>query len=171
MRRVIIESPYAGEVERNKIYLRDAVLDCLSRGESPYASHGFFTSFLDDNNPAERKTGIDAGLAWSKAAELVVLYLDFGMSSGMKYALARHVQAARPIEARLLTREHFLTFDYKNYKGELARRRARVKSFYWGRTKWHPKDQILMKAHCLDRNEERNFAVSDMDIIQSGYML
>jgi hypothetical protein len=43
MKLVIIESPYAGDVEPNVAYAKAAVLDCLSRGEAPYASHLFFT--------------------------------------------------------------------------------------------------------------------------------
>ena len=39
MRRVIVESPYAGDVERNIAYVRAAMRDCLMRGEAPLASH------------------------------------------------------------------------------------------------------------------------------------
>lgn len=53
--RVLIESPYAGDVERNIHYAREAVLDCLKRGEAPYASHLFFPQVLDDLKPEERK--------------------------------------------------------------------------------------------------------------------
>ncbi len=42
MRRVVIESPYAGDVERNLRYLRLAMADCLERGEAPYASHALY---------------------------------------------------------------------------------------------------------------------------------
>lgn len=168
MRRVVIESPFAGALEANAAYLKKAVIDCLSRGESPYASHGFFTHFLDDTVPAERKAGILAGLEWAKAAEAVVYYLDRGMSSGMLFALERHTQAARKIEARLLSGETSLSFNYTNWRGESDQRRARFKSFYWGRTEYHPRDQVLMKAHCLDRNEERVFSVKDMVFLPSA---
>ena len=39
MRRVILESPYAGNVEENVAYARAAVRDSLLRGEAPIASH------------------------------------------------------------------------------------------------------------------------------------
>lgn len=42
-RLVVVESPYAGDVERNVAYAKRCVLDCLKRGEAPYASHLFFT--------------------------------------------------------------------------------------------------------------------------------
>jgi len=172
MRRVIIESPFAGDVEANTRYLKQAVIDCLTRGESPYASHGFFTHFLDDNEPSQRMAGIKAGLEWAKAADAVIYYLDRGMSQGMLFALEKHVQAARKVEVRLLQGPwDVVSFHYKNWRGEESDRRARFQGFYWGRTEWHPRDQILMKAHCLDRNEDRVFAVADMIFQPSAQVL
>lgn len=163
MRRVIIESPFAGDVEANTRYLKQAVIDCLHRGESPYASHGFFTHFLDDTNPSQRMAGIKAGLEWAKAADAVIYYLDHGMSPGMIFALEKHVQAARKVEVRLLLGPwDVLTFKYKNGSGEESDHRARFQGFYWGRIDWNPRDQIFMKAHCMDRNEDRFFLVGDM---------
>lgn len=64
MRLVVLESPYAGDVERNVRYARAAVRDCLDRGEAPIASHLLYTQpgVLDDLVPAERAMGIEAGL-------------------------------------------------------------------------------------------------------------
>ncbi len=102
MKRVIIESPYAGDVKRNLSYARMCVLDCLKRGESPYASHLFFTQVLDDKDDLQRKLGIVAGLEWGKAAKLTVVYEDYGISMGMEYGIANAEQAQRPIEYRKL---------------------------------------------------------------------
>ena len=43
MTRVIVESPYAGDIEKNMRYLRACIRDCLLRGETPYASHALYT--------------------------------------------------------------------------------------------------------------------------------
>lgn len=67
MKLVIIESPYKGDVERNKLYLRACIRDCINRGESPYASHRMLTDALDDTDPVERAIGIKAGLSWRNA--------------------------------------------------------------------------------------------------------
>jgi len=85
--KVIIESPYRGEVERNKAYLKICMLDSIERGEAPSASHKLYTDVLDDNDPYERALGIELGFAWLKAADLVAFYIDFGMSSGMAACL------------------------------------------------------------------------------------
>ncbi len=50
IKRVIIESPYSGDIPRNLLYARLCVFDCLNRGEAPYASHLFFTQVLNDND-------------------------------------------------------------------------------------------------------------------------
>ena len=40
--RVVIESPYAGDVKRNRAYLKACLRDSLARGEFPFASHAVF---------------------------------------------------------------------------------------------------------------------------------
>lgn len=99
MKKVILESPYAVFVERNIQYARMCVKDSLHRGESPIASHLLYTQdgILDDLIPEERKLGIDAGLEWKSVADLHVFYVDYGYSSGMKYAMEN---STLPIEVR-----------------------------------------------------------------------
>ena len=71
MRRVIIESPYAGDTTSNIAYARRCMADSLARGEAPFASHLLYTQrgILDDTQPAERKRGMDAGFAWATYAD------------------------------------------------------------------------------------------------------
>lgn len=63
--------------------------DSLQRGERPFASHLLYTQtgILDDTKPEERKFGIEAGFAWWECADMVVFYLDYGVSAGMIDAL------------------------------------------------------------------------------------
>ncbi len=102
MRLVIIESPYAGDIEANVEYARRCVRDSLSRGEAPIASHLLYTQpgVLRDEVPDERQWGIDAGLAWRKVAEATIVYIDRGVTKGMKYGIAAAYEANLPIELR-----------------------------------------------------------------------
>lgn len=100
MKRVYLESPYAGNVVRNMAYLKRCVLDCIKNNESAFASHGFFTHFLDDTKPEERALGIEAGLAWAHDAAKVVVYTDYGISNGMRDAIRVHGSYGRRIEYR-----------------------------------------------------------------------
>ena len=104
MIRVILESPYAGDVEANVEYARRAVRDSLSKGEAPIASHLLYTQpgILKDEVPEERVWGIEAGLAWGCLAEKTVLYADRGISAGMKLGAARAAMEKRPTEVRFI---------------------------------------------------------------------
>jgi len=83
MKKVILESPFAGDIARNIEYARQCMLDCLMRNESPIVSHLLYTQVLDDKIPEDRRLGIDAGLAWIDAADRHVFYIDYGYSNGM----------------------------------------------------------------------------------------
>jgi hypothetical protein len=104
MKRVILESPYAGELVLNVLYARACLRDSLARGEAPIASHLLYTQpgVLDDNDPEERQQGIDAGLSWRAAAEATVVYVDFGISRGMQYGIEAMLGAGKPVEQRKL---------------------------------------------------------------------
>ncbi len=84
--RVVIESPYAGDVFANAAFARNVCRWAVERGYSPYASHLFFTQFLDDAKPDERTAGMQAGFAWGALAEEVWFCLPDGkaLSSGMQ---------------------------------------------------------------------------------------
>lgn len=96
MKLVIIESPYAGEVELNIEYARACMKDSLLRGEAPIASHLLYTQpgILDDLVPEERLQGINAGFAWCRVADYAVFYTDRGWSKGM-LAAAEYYSAQR----------------------------------------------------------------------------
>jgi hypothetical protein len=102
IRRVILESPYAGEIERNVAYARRCVRDAVLRGEAPIASHLLFTQpgILDDENPHERTAGINAGLAWTCVADAMVVYTDLGISRGMRAGIAAAKEVGLAIEMR-----------------------------------------------------------------------
>lgn len=102
MTRVVIESPYAGDVEANLAYARKAMLDCLSRGEAPLASHLLYTQVLDDTIPEYRELGIEAGFAWNELADIVAVYTDRGISLGMYRGIQVATAHDIPVEYRQL---------------------------------------------------------------------
>jgi hypothetical protein len=107
MTRIIIESPFSASagtksVEGNIEYARACCLDAVMREEVPFASHLFFTQFLDDNNPDHRIIGTSMGFDFWERADLVVFYTDYGWSNGMKDALVKAVSEDKPFEKRVL---------------------------------------------------------------------
>lgn len=68
-------------------YLDACLLDCLYRGEAPFASHGLYTRphVIEDMRPEERIQGITAGFLWRRVAHATVAYVDLGWSEGMRH--------------------------------------------------------------------------------------
>lgn len=107
MRKVIVESPYAGNVDRNVAYARLCLKDCLLRLEAPFASHLLYTqpNVLDDSVLEERRLGIEAGFEWRSSADVTVVYTDLGISSGMELGIKHAKKQGRPIEYRTLPKD------------------------------------------------------------------
>lgn len=98
---VFIMSPYAGNTARNIAYARAAMADSIARGEAPMAPHLMYPQdgVLSDDDPHQRDTGIACGLAWARWADIGAVYIDLGISAGMRHEI-------RKIEAMGLTIEH-----------------------------------------------------------------
>lgn len=117
MKRVIVESPFKYNRERNKRYLERCLRDCIARGESPYASHKMLTDCLDDDDPEERELGITAGFAWKTAGDLTVFYVDLGWSGGMTKAMSYCQEHGIPYETRTLPKDDVFWIEEKRNRG------------------------------------------------------
>ncbi len=102
MKLVTIESPLAGDFERNLRYARWCLRDSLLRGEAPFASHLLYPQCFNDATPEERSIGLFAGQAFIQRVDLVVLYVDFGISAGMHAAEDTAQLFGIPTEIRTL---------------------------------------------------------------------
>lgn len=102
MRRIVIETPYAGAVDRNIAYARRCLADSLARDEAPIVSHLLHTQVLDDDDPGQRSTGIRAGHAWIPMADAVAVYEDHGISPGMRVAIDIARAHGVPVEWRTI---------------------------------------------------------------------
>lgn len=86
------------------------MVDCLRRHEAPFASHLLYTQpgVLRDSMEEERILGIAAGLAWGGWADATVVYVDRGISQGMRLGIEAAGRAhmnglpPRPVEYRSL---------------------------------------------------------------------
>lgn len=99
-RRVYLASPLSGDREHNKAYACDAMRDSLKRGEAPFVPHLHYPIVLDDDEPLEREAGMRAGTAWLLAADVVVAYIDRGVSRGMQAEIDTAMAHGVPVERR-----------------------------------------------------------------------
>lgn len=108
MALVLVEAPFAATngrtVAQNVHYCRRAMRDCLMRGEAPFASHALYTlpGVLDDSIGMERALGIKAGLEWGSMAHRTAVYVDHGISPGMRLGIDAARAVGRPVEFRSL---------------------------------------------------------------------
>jgi len=134
MIRVLVESPFAANEnfteEENIKYARECCNHCLMNSEAPYASHLFYTQegLLDDNVEEERTLGINAGLMWGAVADKSVIYVDHGVSQGMRYGIEAAIKNGRPIEVRTLHGNNEMAQKIDRYIEEFKEKIGKDKS-------------------------------------------
>lgn len=59
-----------------------------------------------------------------------------------------------------------IRFRYKHRTtGEVELRTAIPEKLYFGSTEWHPEEQWIMRAHDLDKDDMRHFALKDCNFV------
>ncbi len=95
---VYIASPYAGGMERNIIFARQACRYCIAEGHVPVAPHLLYTQLLDDSDPAQRQAGLALGLKLLEYADELWICGDSistGMAAEIHTALERNIRVRR----------------------------------------------------------------------------
>lgn len=72
-----------------------------------------------------------------------------------------------PDADREIPTELVVVLDYTNHRGERALRRVVPKRVWFGSTAWHPADEWLLEALDLDRQAQRDFALSGIHSMQA----
>lgn len=111
---VNLESPYAGNIELNTLYARFCMHDSIvNHGEAPFASHLLYTQphILKEEIPSERKLGIEAGRDFSQMTDKTIMYMDLGLSNGMKLAIDDAKNNKHPLEQRTLPEKLWREFN------------------------------------------------------------
>ena len=78
-----IISPYSGDIEANKAYLKAIMSSILDEGHEPIAGHAMYPDALDDNDPEQRAKGMKAGQELLRVCSEVRIYTERGISKGM----------------------------------------------------------------------------------------
>lgn len=121
---VNLESPYAGDIERNTLYARFCMRDSIvNHGESPFASHLLYTQphILREHLPEERALGIETGLEFTRATEKTVVYTDLGITKGMEQAIKAAEDNGIELEMRKLSNSDWELYFHEtlNLKTEI----------------------------------------------------
>ena len=110
----IVESPYAALGHKKAYeYVEECYKFLLGKGHTPFASHYNYTVVLNDMVEEDRQLGMGAGhnLIRSRKADFIVVFTDYGISSGMRLAIDLAKQYNVPI----------MTYDFSKdgHDGEL----------------------------------------------------
>lgn len=95
MKRIMILSPYSGDIERNMRYLQRCIWHVIQERHAPFAPHYIYPSFMDDTNSLQRDIGIAMGLLWGSVSDELWLFQDYGISDGMATEVG-HYQIDHP---------------------------------------------------------------------------
>lgn len=90
--KAYICSPYTGDIETNIVRARAMCFIAARQGYNPFAPHLYYTQFLDDALPAQRKQGIQFGLEEIRQSERIFI-ADGLCSTGM----AAEIKVAREL--------------------------------------------------------------------------
>lgn len=116
MKRIFVCSPLRGNIEQNlrktKEYCRCVLTQC---GAVPIAPHLYFTQFLNELDPAERKAGIRCGLELLAGCDELYYFGDT-ITSGMAVEIEEARRLGIPVR-------HIPSAELENYSiqnGELS---------------------------------------------------
>jgi len=87
----VILSPFMAEdpsqARRMERYAKRCLQDSVLKNEAPVANHYFYYEVLNSNLSIERDIGLQSQLIWIKHADLVVVYIDMGITQAMELAI------------------------------------------------------------------------------------
>ena len=98
MKLIYVASPYAGDTEKNIEYAKQACRYVLNEGNAFFCPHLLYPQILDDNNPEERRLGINIGKEFlSKCDELWVFgeHISQGMFEEIEFAKVKGIPVRR----------------------------------------------------------------------------
>lgn len=96
MKLIYVASPYAGDVERNVEYAKQACHTVMESGHCFFAPHLLYPAVLDDAVPEERQAGIEMGLTLLHRCDELWAFGPV-VSSGMQAEIAEAERLRIPV--------------------------------------------------------------------------
>ena len=101
MKLIYVASPYKGDIEKNIEYAKEACRYVLNQGNAFFCPHLLYPQILDDNNPEERRLGINIGKEFlTKCDELWAfgVHISHGMFEEIEFARKIGIPVKRIIQ-------------------------------------------------------------------------
>lgn len=113
--KVIMESPFAGDVKNNVQYAKNSIRYLATKLISASASHLIYTQMLDDTKKEDRDKGIDKGIDIAHNIDSIFM-VDRGLSGGMKYGYDRAKKERRKVGFQTLSENPTIIQEVQNLK-------------------------------------------------------
>lgn len=113
MKRIYVASPYAGDVEQNTEFAKQACHHVMEQGHAFFAPHLLYPSILDDRQPHQRQAGLDMGLAMLSVCDELWCYGD-RISHGMMLEIEQAVRLGIPTRRVLMQENGFVIGNARN---------------------------------------------------------
>lgn len=107
MKLIYVASPYAGDVEKNVEYAKQACRTVMESGHVFFAPHLMYPVVLDDARPEERQAGIEMGLTVLYRCDELWAFGET-ISSGMQAEIAEAERLRIPVRRMELAPERTL---------------------------------------------------------------
>jgi len=101
MKLIYVASPYAGDIERNMKFAKEACRLVMNEGYAFFAPHLLYPQVLDDGCPEERQLGLDMGKKMLTSCDELWAFGDF-ISPGMKDEIDMATQCNIPVKYVML---------------------------------------------------------------------
>lgn len=113
MKLIYVASPYAGDVKKNIEFAKKACSHVMNEGHAFFAPHLLYPQFLNDENPDERKAGLNMGLAMLTRCDELWCYGD-RISPGMLLEIQEASRIGIPIRRVMEQENVFVIGRVKN---------------------------------------------------------
>ena len=101
MKLIYVASPYAGDIEKNTEFAKEACRFVMDEGYAFFAPHLLYPQVLDDGCPEERQLGLDMGKKMLTSCDELWAFGDF-ISPGMKGEIDMAAQCNIPVKYVML---------------------------------------------------------------------
>ena len=91
-----------GTWTRNVKYAQELTGRAVRRGLVPITPHLYLTQALDDNDPAERALGMEAGMHLLTPCEAIMIGGRYGISEGMRYEIEQAHKMGKNFSLRIV---------------------------------------------------------------------
>ena len=101
---VLIVSPFMAEnpteAKHMSRYATRCVQDALNRHEAPISTNLFYYDTLNIKVSIDRDIGLQSALSWVHCAELIAVYMDFGVTQAMQLIINTAKMKSKKFEFR-----------------------------------------------------------------------